>query len=923
MKRVRFGYKGGFPLEQETLIQLQKAYEEDVLEAMMAQWGIDPTKRYKIKEAASEQYNWIIAPYRFIEVDPSNGNETQRIKPQLFRLKYLANAAHVQIVDLRATDGFLEYAQANQNNDLNRKVYEDFVAEMVTTANSETFPYASLLELKTTIALSSEIDGVKENYLPRDGSKPMTGSLALGIDKPNLTDGEEGDRLIFRGTGGNTDAVWMSKNTPSQDVTELRVNIGDNATGSSKDSFIIGGSVSGGSPWEEKFRVQTNGRVGIGVSNPEANLDIDATIGTNPGKLKIRNVAQVNSQTALVIDSEGNVGRGTTGVGGFELGMIMMWSGAINEIPTGWALCNGVGGTPNLSGKFIVGYSAGDSDYNTIGNDGGEKTVRLTTSQMPSHTHSGSTNSRGKHFHGFPADDQLQSFTSRYSNELLRYDARSVLNAGDARRLRTTENGDHTHSLNITNAGGGQPHENRPPYYTLAFIVYVGLDFNALPVVSAGNDVAITLPTNSVNLSGSASDPDGNVLSTQWTRVSGGSATIANPNSLSTAVTGLSLGTYVFRLTATDDDNGQVFDTVSVRVIEAAAFIRVVPTSLGSSIPRAGGTYDVTIESNRPWRKGIGIVGVTLSQDSGNGGETIQLTVPRNTGTSPRRGSLQFQHVSGSLNASVGWNQLGATIVPSNISVSPTTIRFRNVGEETSVRVTTNQSWQATSNNSAVLIDPSSGSGSMPVILTLRASGSRSGTITFRAGTGAGSTVSVGWSSSISGGGGSGDPIIVGPDGANCFDIKSDVLLANGKTKKIADIVLGDKLVGLDYPNRIDESQGDYFDWKGALNKGESAEVTVTKIEFIDASSYYQIKLSNRKIIRVTEEHPLLIIEKRNTVIWKRVKDLKENDKIIDKNKNKLGIEYIKVVNKPLKVAILGVENVDNYVVGGIVAHNK
>lgn len=36
-------------------------------------------------------------------------------------------------------------------------------------------------------------------------------------------------------------------------------------------------------------------------------------------------------------------------------GIIAMWSGPIGSVPGGWALCNGAGGTPNLSDKFIRG----------------------------------------------------------------------------------------------------------------------------------------------------------------------------------------------------------------------------------------------------------------------------------------------------------------------------------------------------------------------------------------------------------------------------------------------------------------------------------------------------------------------------------------------------------------------------------------
>lgn len=65
-------------------------------------------------------------------------------------------------------------------------------------------------------------------------------------------------------------------------------------------------------------------------------------------------------------------------------GVIVMWSGSIATIPSGWALCNGAGGTPDLRDRFVVGAG---SSY-AVGNTGGANTVTLTTSNIPSHTHS-------------------------------------------------------------------------------------------------------------------------------------------------------------------------------------------------------------------------------------------------------------------------------------------------------------------------------------------------------------------------------------------------------------------------------------------------------------------------------------------------------------------------------------------------------
>jgi len=65
-------------------------------------------------------------------------------------------------------------------------------------------------------------------------------------------------------------------------------------------------------------------------------------------------------------------------------GAIIMWSGSIDNIPTGYALCDGENGTPDLRGKFIVGYDPSDDDYNEIGEFGGEKySVRRNKGNLP------------------------------------------------------------------------------------------------------------------------------------------------------------------------------------------------------------------------------------------------------------------------------------------------------------------------------------------------------------------------------------------------------------------------------------------------------------------------------------------------------------------------------------------------------------
>ena len=68
---------------------------------------------------------------------------------------------------------------------------------------------------------------------------------------------------------------------------------------------------------------------------------------------------------------------------GVPAGIISMWSGLAASIPTGWNLCDGTLGTPNLVGRFIKGAS-------TAGGTGGSTSTgahTLSIAEMPSHTH--------------------------------------------------------------------------------------------------------------------------------------------------------------------------------------------------------------------------------------------------------------------------------------------------------------------------------------------------------------------------------------------------------------------------------------------------------------------------------------------------------------------------------------------------------
>lgn len=210
-------------------------------------------------------------------------------------------------------------------------------------------------------------------------------------------------------------------------------------------------------------------------------------------------------------------------------GMITMWSGSISTVPAGWALCNGSNGTPDLRNRFVVGAG---STY-SVGDTGGSNSVTLTTAQMPSHNHGGSVGSGGQHNHGGSTGNSSPSTNSSGSHShsgstnstgshahnierhgqagsgsVTRLNSDSISNDNSSQgswssfstALRTasagshshslsinsggshshtvnshshsiSNSGTHTHSLTINSTGGGNSHENRPPYFAIAYIM--------------------------------------------------------------------------------------------------------------------------------------------------------------------------------------------------------------------------------------------------------------------------------------------------------------------------------------------------------------------------------------------------------------------------------------------------------------------
>lgn len=151
---------------------------------------------------------------------------------------------------------------------------------------------------------------------------------------------------------------------------------------------------------------------------------------------------------------------------GVPAGVIVLWSGSEDNIPTGWTLCNGQNGAPDLRDRFVVGAGASYA----VDETGGAAGVALSVAQLPSHGHGAGTLSAQE------AGDHTHEYEDAYPSDTWNAPTGGggqFYNQYRVNTKATQSAGAHTHTVSGTTGatGSGAEHENRPPYYALCYIM--------------------------------------------------------------------------------------------------------------------------------------------------------------------------------------------------------------------------------------------------------------------------------------------------------------------------------------------------------------------------------------------------------------------------------------------------------------------
>lgn len=161
----------------------------------------------------------------------------------------------------------------------------------------------------------------------------------------------------------------------------------------------------------------------------------------------------------------------------------------------------------------------------------------------------------------------------------------------------------------------------------------------------------------------------------------------------------------------------------------------------------------------------------------------------------------------------------------------------------------------------------------------------------------------------------------------SCLLEGTPIDMADGTTKKVEDLEIGDEVLSMNMPGQLDE---DNDDWRSCRFSDEKTETftqhsaSVQDINFDFAYNYWDI---NDGMEKITGEHEMLYKPlNENTWMWQLVPNMRVGANVMDKNGNEVEITSLENVvdnDEGFEVVQIDVEPLDVYFGQTFLVHNK
>ena len=353
-------------------------------------------------------------------------------------------------------------------------------------------------------------------------------------------------------------------------------------------------------------------------------------------------------------------GGGGSGGGNVAVGSVMIWSGAANSIPTGWQLCDGTNGSPDLRDRFVVGAG---STYAVDATGGSADAV------VVSHNH-GITDPGHDH------DVEVVTDSGSGNNSNVDQNSNNSNGVTDSTGIQSNTTG-----ITVNNEGVSGTNANLPPYYALCYIYctaagsnqnFIGLDdtpgsytadkwlkvnsgATALEFVNAPSLTSLS----DVTISGSPADDSILQYDTNDSKWKPATLTSGNTTYTLSAVQG---GTSVnIRLTGSDSTDDNVLLTpgtgLELDSITADGFTIKSTDTLDSVTGRGATTNnDVTVGSLTCNDLTVNGTTTTVNSNTVNIGDSNLTLNSDETGTPSQDGGITIERGT-STNVELRWNE--------------------------------------------------------------------------------------------------------------------------------------------------------------------------------------------------------------------------------------------------------------------------